>query len=331
MCEYSSQNGYANDWHFVHLGSRAVGGAGLVFTEATAVTPEGRISPDDLGIYEDGHIEMLSRITAFIEDQQSIPGIQLAHAGRKGSTASPWKGGKAVSHEEGGWTPIAPSPIPFDEGYPLPKEISSEEIQEIPRAFVTATQRAEKAGFKVIELHAAHGYLLHQFHSPLSNKRKDEYGGSFENRIRLTKEVVAAIRNAWPEEYPLIVRITSTDWVEGGWTLDDSVALARELKQLGVDLVDCSSGGSSPHAKISMGPGYQTAFAERIKREAEIKTGAVGMITSPEQAEHILVTEQADIVLLARELLRDPYWPRRAAKVLGATIEAPLQYRRAWV
>jgi len=330
MCEYSSHNGYANDWHLVHLGSRAIGGAGLVFTEASAVTPEGRISPDDLGIYEEGHLEMLSRIAHFIEDHGSVPGIQLAHAGRKGSTASPWKGGKEVTQENGGWQTIAPSAIPFAEGYPTPREMSLEDIEQIPHAFEQATQRTLRAGFKIIELHAAHGYLLHQFHSPLSNRRNDEYGGEIDNRIRLTKEVVTAIRKTWPAELPLVVRISATDWVEGGWDIDDSIILAKQLKQLGVDLIDCSSGGSSPHAKIQLGPGYQTPFAEHVKHEAQIKTGAVGLITSPEQAEHILQTEQADIILLARELLRDPYWPRRAAKALGFEIEPPNQYRRAW-
>ena len=330
MCEYSSVDGYANEWHLVHLGSRAVGGAGLVLTEATAVTPEGRISPDDLGIYEDGHLEMLSRITKFIEEHGSVPGIQLAHAGRKASTASPWKGGKAVSKEHGGWEPIAPSAIPFNDGYPMPREMTKQDIAEVTQAFIKATERAKRAGFKVIELHAAHGYLLHQFHSPLSNQRTDEYGGSIENRTRFTKQVVTAIRKTWPKENPLFVRISATDWVEGGWTLDDSIYLCKELKELEVDLIDCSSGGSSPHAKIQLGPGYQTPFADRIKHEAHIRTGAVGLITSPEQAEHILITQQADLIILARELLRDPYWPRRAAKALGFEIEPPNQYRRAW-
>lgn len=330
MCEYSSEDGYANDWHFVHLGSRAVGGAGIVFTEAAAVTPEGRISPDDLGIYEDGQVDKLKEITRFVEEQGAVPGIQLAHAGRKASTASPWKPGYEVPPEEGGWTPIAPSPIKFADAYAQPREMDLGDIESVKAAFAAAVQRAIRAGFKVIELHAAHGYLLHEFMSPLSNHRSDDYGGSFANRIRLTLEVAKTIRSIWPQDYPLFVRISCTDWADGGWDLPDSVALAKELKAIQIDLIDCSSGGLAHHQKIEVGPGYQTPFAERIRREAAIATGAVGMITAPEQAEHILGTGQADIVLLARELLRDPYWPRRAAKALGATIEPPPQYQRAW-
>jgi 2,4-dienoyl-CoA reductase-like NADH-dependent reductase (Old Yellow Enzyme family) len=330
MCMYSSDNGFANEWHFVHLGSYAVGGAALVFTEAAAVEARGRISPDDLGIYEEAHIEELSRITSFIRKQGSVPGIQLAHAGRKASMASSWKGGKLVDPGEGGWIPVGPSPVAFAEGYGTPEELDLEAIGDVVKAFGTAAERALRAGFEVIELHAAHGYLLHEFLSPLSNLRTDSYGGSFQNRIRLTIEVAEELRRHWPEHLPLFVRISSTDWREGGWTIDDSVELARKLKPLGADLIDCSSGGNVPRAAIPVGQGYQTPFAERIRREAEIPTGAVGMITSPAQAEHILQTGQADVVLLAREFLRDPYWPRRAAADLGAKIDAPVQYARGW-
>src|SRR6266567_1360118 len=276
MCQYSSRDGFANVWHFVHLGSRAVGGAGLVLTEATAVLPEGRISPEDLGVWSDEHIEMLSRIVSFIHEQGSMAGMQLAHAGRKAST-----------------------------------------------------RRACQAGFRVIEIHAAHGYLIHEFLSPLSNKRSDDYGGSFENRTRLCREIVAAVQSEWPKELPLFLRISSADWVDDGWNINDSVKLAGELKHIGVDLIDCSSGGNVPHATIPVGPGYQTHFAERIRREAGIMTGAVGLITSPVQAEHIIRTEQADAVIIAREFLRDPYWPLRAARELDQPIAWPVQYLRA--
>lgn len=330
MCQYSSENGYANDWHFVHLGSRAVGGAGLVLTEATAVLPEGRISPQDLGIWEDGHIELLTKIVAFIHEQGSIAGMQLAHAGRKASTSRPWEGHNAVPESEGGWKKVvAPSALPFSDTYPMPQALTLEGIQEVVAGFAAAARRACQAGFRVIEIHAAHGYLIHEFLSPLSNTREDEYGGSFENRTRLCREVVAAVRSAWPEELPLFLRISATDWIEGGWSIDDSVKLAHELKQMGVDLIDCSSGGSVPHAKIPVGPGYQTAFAERIRREAGIMTGAVGMITSPVQAEHIIRTGQADAVIIAREFLRNPYWPLQAARELEQPIAWPVQYLRA--
>ena len=330
MCQYSSENGYANDWHFVHLGSRAVGGAGLVLTEATAVLPEGRISPQDLGIWEDGHIEMLTKIVRFIHEQGSIAGMQLAHAGRKASTSRPWEGHNAVPESEGGWTKVmAPSAIPFSDTYPMPQALTRDGIREVVEAFATAARRACQAGFRVVEIHAAHGYLIHEFLSPLSNKREDEYGGSFENRTRLCREVVAAVRTAWPKELPLFIRISATDWVEGGWTIEESVKLATDLKELGVDLVDCSSGGNALHAKIPVGPGYQTQFAERIRREAGIMTGAVGMITSPKQAEHLIRTGQADAVIMAREFLRDPYWPLRAARELEQTIAWPVQYLRA--
>ena len=330
MCQYSSHDGYANDWHFVHLGSRAVGGAGLVLTEATAVLPEGRISPQDLGIWANEHIEMVGRIVSFIHEQGSVAGMQLAHAGRKASTHRPWETPGAISESEGGWKKVvAPSAVAFADTYPMPQALTTEGIQEVVSAFAAAARRACQAGFRVLEIHAAHGYLIHEFLSPLSNKRADNYGGSFANRTRLCREIVAAVRSTWPKELPLFVRISSTDWIEGAWDVDDSVKLARQLKPMGVDLIDCSSGGNVPHAKIPVGPGYQVAFAERIRREAEIRTGAVGMITSPVQAEHIIRTEQADAVIMAREFLRDPYWPLRAARELDEPIAWPVQYLRA--
>jgi 2,4-dienoyl-CoA reductase-like NADH-dependent reductase (Old Yellow Enzyme family) len=330
MCQYSSINGYANDWHLVHLPSRAVGGAGLVFTEAAAVTPEGRISPQDLGIWEDGHIPALSKVVALIQAAGAIAGIQLAHAGRKASTAPPWEGGKTVGLEQGGWQPLAPSTIAFNADSPTPQAMNREHIQGVVDAFGQATRRSLEAGFKLIEIHAAHGYLLHEFLSPLSNQRSDEYGGSFENRTRLLREVVTRVREVLPDTYPLWVRISATDWVNGGWDIEQSVALSEKLKSLGVDLIDCSSGGNVPGAKIPVGAGYQTPFAERIRREAAIATGAVGMITTPEQADHIIRTEQADVVLLARAFLRDPYWALQAAKQLGYKVPVPVQYERAW-
>lgn len=330
MCEYSSTNGFANDWHLVHLGSRAVGGAGLVLTEATAVTPEGRISPEDLGIWSDDHVEFLGRVTRFVHSQGSIAGVQLAHAGRKASTYRPWDGSGAVPKESGGWDNVlAPSAIPFADNYPMPQALNHEGIQRVVRAFVEAAGRALNAGFRVIEIHAAHGYLLSEFLSPLANRRTDEYGGSFENRIRLLLEVVRAVRGTWPERAPLFVRISATDWVEGGWTLDDSVDLAKHLKKSGVDLMDCSSGGNVPPSEIPVGPGYQTPFAERIRREASILTGAVGMITAPAQADQIIRTGQADVAIIAREFLRDPYWPLSAGRELGYPISWPVQYIRS--
>ena len=330
MCEYSSVDGYANDWHLVHLGSRAVGGAGLVLTEATAVLPEGRISPQDLGIWKDEHVDPLKRIVSFIHEQGSVAGMQLAHAGRKASTQRPWEGDGVVPETEGGWQNVmAPSAIPFADNYPTPQALTVDGIQQVVRAFAHAARRACDAGFRVIEIHAAHGYLIHEFLSPLSNHRDDTYGGSFENRTRLIREIVAAVRSSWPKGAPLFVRISATDWVEGGWDLKQSIELARSLKQLGVDLIDCSSGGTVPHAKIPAGPGYQTPFAQRIRHEAEILTGAVGMITSPVQAEQIIGTGQADAILIAREFLRDPYWPLRAATELGQSISWPVQYLRA--
>lgn len=330
MCQYSSEDGFANDWHFVHLGTRAVGGAGLVLTEATAVLPEGRISPQDLGIWKDEHIEILGQIVAFIHEQGSIAGMQLAHAGRKASTSRPWEGHDAVPESEGGWKKVvAPSALPFSDTYPMPQALTADGIQEVVAGFAEAARRACQAGFRVVEIHAAHGYLIHEFLSPLSNQREDQYGGSFENRTRLCREVVAAVRSAWPKDLPLFVRISATDWVDGGWSLEESVKLASELKPMGVDLIDCSSGGNVPHAEIPVGPGYQVTFAERIRREAGIRTGAVGMITSSVQAEHIIRTEQADAVIMAREFLRDPYWPLRAARELKQSIAWPVQYLRA--
>ena len=330
MCEYSSTDGFATDWHFVHLGSRAVGGAGLVFTEATAVTPEGRISPEDLGIWKDDHVDMLARIARFIHGQGSVAGMQLAHAGRKASTYRPWSGNGAIPVDEGGWPDVlAPSAVPFADSYPMPRELTLEGMTRVTAAFVSAAGRARDAGFRVIELHAAHGYLLHEFLSPLSNQRKDHYGGSFDNRTRLVREVVAAVRAVWPENLPLFVRISATDWVEGGWDIEQSVELARQLKPLGVDFIDCSSGGNAAHANIPIGPGYQAPFAERIRRDAGILTGAVGLITEPSQAEQIVASGQADAVLLARELLRDPYFPMRAARELGQDVAWPAQYLRA--
>ncbi|MGB6669269.1 MAG: NADH:flavin oxidoreductase/NADH oxidase [Candidatus Acidiferrum sp.] len=330
MCEYSAMEGHPQAWHLVHLGSRAIGGASLVFTEATAVEERGRISAVDTGIYEDAHVASWRPIAEFIRAHGAVPGMQLAHAGRKASTAPPWAGGKPVALEAGGWQPVAPSALAFDAGYTVPRKLSVNEIGEIVAAFRKAAERALAAGFEVIEIHAAHGYLLHQFLSPLSNTRADEYGGKFENRIHIVKQVVRAVREVWPQRLPLFVRVSATDWKEGGWDLAQTIELARQLKTLGVDLIDTSSGGTVPGVKIPLGPGYQTRFSEAIRKEAGIATGAVGMITEPTQAETILATEQADLVFLARELLRDPYWPRRAAKALEVKIEAPPQYQRAW-
>jgi 2,4-dienoyl-CoA reductase-like NADH-dependent reductase (Old Yellow Enzyme family) len=330
MCQYSCTDGLATDWHFVHLGSRAVGRAAAVIAEATAVTADGRISPRDLGIWTDAHIEPLRRAFSFVAEQGSVPGIQLAHAGRKASTSEPWNGGKPLSPAQGGWAPIfAPSPLAFAEGYQVPHALKVGEIAAIVDAFAAAARRAHAAGAKLVELHSAHGYLLHSFLSPLSNQRSDQYGGSFANRIRLVCEVVTAVRKVWPEQYPLWVRISATDWTEGGWTVDESVELARILHSLGIDLVDCSSGGNVHHAKIPVGPGYQVAFAEQIRRQAGMLTGAVGMITEPAQADQIVRSGQADVVILARQFLREPYWPLLAARALGHDIQWPLQYERA--
>jgi 2,4-dienoyl-CoA reductase-like NADH-dependent reductase (Old Yellow Enzyme family) len=330
MCQYSSFDGFANDWHLVHLGSRAIGGAGLVMMEATAVEPRGRISAADQGIWKDEHVEFLSRITVFLKAHGAVPGIQLAHAGRKASTRRPWEGGGYVPESEGGWLPVAPSPLPFHPGDPSPCELSKDEIRSLVREFAAAARRALHAGFEVIEIHAAHGYLAHEFLSPLSNTRTDEYGGSFANRTRFLMEVTEAVRGAWTRDLPLFLRISATDWAPAGWTLDESVELARCVKALGVDLIDCSSGGLTMQQKIELGPGYQVQFSERIRRETGVLTGAVGMITTPEQCEEILASGKADLVLLAREFLRDPYFAAHAARALGGECKPPGQYLRAW-
>lgn len=331
MCEYSCEDGFATDWHLVHLGSRAVGGAGLVFTEATAVTAEGRISPEDLGLWKDEHIEPLARITKFLHSQGARAGIQLAHAGRKASTYRPGAGEGVQTPEHGGWPDVAaPSHIPFAPNYPQPHELDHAGIAAITQAFRAAAVRADRAGFDVIEIHSAHGYLLHEFLSPISNRRSDEYGGSFENRVRLLLEVVAAVRQVWSRECPLFVRISATDWVENeGWDLPQSVRLAALLRDRGVDLIDVSSGGNVASATIPMGPGYQTQFSEAIRTQTGILTGAVGMITDAAQAAHILRTGQADLIIIARQFLRDPYWPLHAAAALGETTSWPTQYLRA--
>ncbi len=330
MCQYSSEDGFASDWHFIHLGTRAVGGAGLVFTEATAVEDIGRISLQDLGIWKAEHIPKFQEITSFIEAQGAVAGMQLAHAGRKASISRPWEGDNSLNVTEGGWKPVAPSAIPFDLGFQVPVALTVEDIKSTVQSFKNAAQRALKAGFKVVEVHAAHGYLLHQFLSQTSNQRKDFYGGSFENRIRLLLEVVEAVRSVWPEKYPLFVRISGTDWTEPeGWDLEQSVELARHLKKAAVDLIDCSSGGLVSHAKIPAGPGFQVPISEKIRREVGIATGTVGFITSAVQAETILRTGQADMIFLARELLRNPYWPLHASAELRKKMEWPVQYSRA--
>ena len=330
MCEYSAVEGHPQTWHLVHLGSRAVGGAGLVFTEASAVQAVGRISAGDTGIYLDAHVESWRPITKFIREHGAVAGMQLAHSGRKGSTSAPWLGGKKVAIADGGWEPVAPSAVPFTEDYPLPRALSLAEIDGLVADFRRAAERALAAGFEVIEIHSAHGYLLHEFLSPISNLRTDEYGGSFENRVRLALRVVAAVREVWPERLPLFYRVSATDWVEGGWDLDATIALGKKLKGLGVDLIDASSGGNVASAKIPVGPGYQVRFAEEIRKQTGLATGAVGMTTDAAQADTIVATGQADMVFLARQLLRDPYWPRRAAKVLEVKIKPPVQYERAW-
>ena len=326
MCQYSSEDGFANDWHLVHLGSRAVGGAGLVCLEAAAIAAGGRISPSDLGIWKPQHIEFLARITRFLHSQGAAAGIQLAHAGRKGSTRRPWEGGGLAPEVEGGWQCVAPSAVPFRAEDPAPHALSIAEIHALADGFRDAAERALGAGFDVVEIHGAHGYLIHQFLSPLSNRRSDEYGGTLDNRLRFALEVTAAVRTVWPARLPLFFRVSATDWVPGGWTADDSVELARRLRALGLDLVDCSSGGNAAHARIPLGPGYQVPFAERIRRETGVLTGAVGMITTPRQAEDIVRSGQADLVLLAREFLRDPYFPLHAAGALGGKAAPPPQY-----
>ncbi len=331
MCMYSSEDGFANDWHTVHLGSRAVGGAGLVILEASAVEARGRITPGDLGIYQDAHIEKLAQINDFMHKHGAAAGIQIAHAGRKASCNLPWLGGNPIGVDQGGWEPIvSASAEPFAEGYAVPHGLTHDDINNVVLAFGQSARRALEAGFNVLEIHAAHGYLLHQFYSPISNLRQDSYGGNFENRTRIVRHVAEEVRRFWPERLPLFIRISASDWVEGGWDIEQSIELAKDLKPFGVDLVDASSGGAVMKANIPVGPGFQTPFAEEIRKQADVLTGAVGVITSPEQADHIIRTGQADIVLLARELLRDPYWPRRAAKALNQPITAPLQYERSW-
>lgn len=333
MCQYSANDGHPVPWHMVHLGSRAVGGAGLVIVEASAVEARGRISPEDSGIWSDAHAESWAPIAKFIAEQGATAGIQIAHAGRKASTAAPWRatpGNARVLPEAGGWDVVGPNAKPFDAGYPVPTAMTVEDIDGVVAAFGSAAKRAVGAGFGLIEIHGAHGYLAHEFLSPLSNDRTDAYGGSFENRTRFLRRIIDTVRGAVPESVPVILRISATDWTEGGWDLEQSVALVQSIAKSGIDLVDVSSGGNVPHAKIPVGPGYQTSFAAEIRRQTGVKTGTVGLITSSFQADHAIRTGQADLVLLARELLRDPYWPRRAAADLGAKIPAPVQYGRAW-
>jgi 2,4-dienoyl-CoA reductase-like NADH-dependent reductase (Old Yellow Enzyme family) len=329
MCQYSSPDGFATDWHLVHLGSRAVGGAGLVITEASAVTPEGRISPWDLGIWKDEHIDMLARIARFIREQGAVPGMQLAHAGRKGSTKRPWDGPGKISESEGGWVPVAPSALPYDPTFPRPAALDVEGIHEIVNAFAEAARRALRAGFQLIEIHAAHGYLIHEFLSPLSNTRTDAYGGSLDNRVRFLAEVVRAVRAEWPATLPLFVRISGTDWVDGGWDVDQSIQAVKKIAPLGVDLIDCSSGGLDPRQKIPVKPGFQVPFAQEIRDKTGVMTGAVGMIGVPEMASEILRSDKADVVIFAREFLRRPYWPLDEARDLGIPVTWPAQYLRA--
>ena len=329
MCQYQAEDGLVNEWHSVHYGGLAQGGAGLILTEAAAVAPEARISPNDLGLWNDAQAEALIPITRFMAAQGAVPGVQLAHAGRKASNPAPWKGSGSVPLAAGGWVPVAPSALPFDAGWTVPTALDEAGISGVVAAFVAAARRALAAGFQVAEIHAAHGYLLHQFLSPLTNHREDRYGGSFENRTRLAREVVAAVRAEWPERLPLFVRLSATDWVDGGWDLEQSVQLAAALKDLGADLVDCSSGGLVPGAKIPVGPGYQVSFAARIRAATGVPTGAVGLITESRQAEQILAEGSADLILLGRELLRDPRWPLRAAQELGVEAPWPASYIRA--
>ncbi|MBE9461264.1 NADH:flavin oxidoreductase/NADH oxidase [Dyadobacter subterraneus] len=329
MCQYSSVDGFASDWHLVHLGSRAVGGASLTITEAAAVSPEGRISPEDLGIWKDEHIEKLQQITSFLKAQNCVAGIQLAHAGRKASTSVPWKGKDKVDIEDGGWTTFSASPIAFADNYPMPEELDQQGIDKVVSDFAIAARRALAAGFEVIEIHAAHGYLVHQFLSPLSNKRTDEFGGSFENRIRLLLLIIEAIKSEWPDNLPLFTRISATDWADGGWNLDDSIKLAAILKEKGIDLIDVSTGGLVAPVKIPVGPAYQLPFASAIKKQTGILTGTVGMITDSVQAETILVNGDADMILMAREILRNPYFPLLAAKEVHDHTAWPVQYERA--
>jgi len=335
MCMYSSDDGRANDWHFVHLGARAVGGAGLVIAEATAVEARGRISPQDAGLWNDEQIAPLARINKFVRAHGAVPGVQLAHAGRKAGTARPFPNEPhrgPLDDAHGGWQPVGPSPLAFDDGWRVPDELSRSDIREIQAAFGAAASRALRAGYQFVELHAAHGYLAHSFLSPLSNQRTDEYGGSFENRVRFVVETTRVLRQTWPDELPLGVRLSCSDWADGGWAIEESVELSRLLKAEGVDIVDCSSGGAVPHAKIEIAPGYQVPFAEAIRRDAAIATAAVGLISEPEQADAIIQSGQADLILLGRESLRDPYWPLHAARALGhdPNALAPAQYARAF-
>ncbi len=329
MCQYSCRDGLPTDWHLVHLGSRAVGGAALVIVEATAVSPEGRISPYDCGLWSDAHAAAFQRIAAFVKTQGCVPGIQLAHAGRKAATDAPWQGGAPLADADGGWLPLAPSPLPFDEKSRTPREMTAADIDQLIADFEAATDRALAAGFEVLELHMAHGYLLHEFLSPLSNQRSDAFGGDLDQRIRLPLTIAERVRARWPDRLPLFVRISCTDWAEGGWDLAQSIYFCQRLKPLGVDLIDCSSAALVPHARIPAGPGFQVPFAEAIRREAGIATGAVGLITQPAQAEQIVANGQADAVLLAREFLRSPYWPLHAARSLGVDVAWPVQYLRA--
>lgn len=329
MCQYSAVDGFANDWHLVHLGSRAAGGAALIIQEATAVSPEGRITPSDLGLYNDAQIEKMKSITAFIRQQGSVAGIQLAHAGRKAGCAVPWKGGKKLAVGEGGWKTVAPSALPFEPDDDEPQALDNAGLNKVVSDFGAAASRALKAGYQVVEIHAAHGYLIHQFLSPISNQRTDQYGGSFENRIRLLLEVVAAVRKSWPQSHPLLVRISATDWAEGGWNPDEAVQLAAILKQKEVDLIDCSTGGLVPHARIPVGPGFQVPFAARIRKEGGILTSAVGMITEAQQAEEILLRGEADLVMIGRLALREPYFALKVAHAMGEEIDWPIQYIRA--
>lgn len=329
MCQYSAEDGMASDWHFVHYGSRAVGGAGLIIVEATAVVPEGRISPADLGLWNDARIEPLVRLADFMKRQGSVPAIQLGHAGRKAGVGKGWEAQRALDDAAGGWTPLAPSAVAFGEGYRLPEALDSEGLRDIVRHFAASTRRALEAGFEAVEIHAAHGYLLHQFLSPLANRRTDAYGGNFENRTRLLREVVTAVRAEWPDSLPLLIRLSATDWIEGGWTVEETVELCRWLKGNGIDLVDVSSGGMSPAAVIPAGPGFQTGFAARVRAEAGIATAAVGLLTSAQQGDHIVRSGQADLVLVGREILRQPQWPLTAAQALGVSVNWPAQYLRA--
>lgn len=329
MCQYSSNDGLPTDWHLVHLGSRAVGGAGLVMVEATAISPEGRISPEDSGIWSAAHADAFKRITRFIKEQGAVPGIQIAHAGRKASTAAPWNGGQEVAIEDGGWKTVAPSAIRFADGYPEPREMDHADVEKATAEFVAAAKRSVDAGFEVIEIHAAHGYLLHEFLSPLSNHRTDEYGGSLENRMRFPLMIAEAVRSAVPETLPVFVRISASDWVDGGWDVEQSIEFCKRLKEIGIDLIDVSSGGNVPDAKIAVGPGYQVPFASQIRASAGIMTAAVGMITEPRQAEQILERDDADAIFVAREFLRDPYLPFRAARELAGDVDVPKQYGRA--